>query len=652
MHGRCSSSIGESGGACSLGEEDCMAVGRLWLRTIVGTHRKEGSLKLNSTRTLVGGFVVALLVFCGVAWFNWHHISQMQETADWVNHTQAVREKLARLLLQLDDIQSGARGFVLTGDQVFLEPFHDSIGEVKGQFQEVRSLMRDNLEQQKKCALLEKLIDQEVAFAQKLVSVRRDAGFEPAQQLVASGQDTVLMDEIRGVISMMDAKERNLLEQRSLVARREARNAMLFTAVGTTLSFMVLGSVFTLMVQENQLRRQSQQELAGSNRELAVAVRANQLIMEHSLDVICTMDEEGKFVFLSAACERVWGYPPAELRGRKYIDLVLPEDVAKTNEAAVSIMAGQRLRDFENRYRRKDGTVIPVVWSATWSQEDRLMFCVAHDATKRKVDEERILKLNLDLQSRSVELEAANKELESFSYSVSHDLRAPLRHINGYVEMLTSSASSQLSDKSLRYLKVITDASMEMGQLIDDLLAFSRMGRIEFNESSVSLNSCVQDTVKGLEMATKDRNIIWQIPPLPPVQGDAAMLKQVFSNLLGNAVKYSRQRDPAEIEIGQAGEENGRIIFFVRDNGAGFDMKYGHKLFGVFQRLHRTDEFEGTGIGLATVRRIISRHGGRTWAEGEKDKGATFYFTLKAAAADRQVPGDETPDGAELAGQE
>jgi PAS domain S-box-containing protein len=604
-------------------------------------------LKLSSSRALMMGFVVALLVFCGVAWLNWHHISQMQETADWVNHTQTVREKLARLLLQLEDIQSGARGFVLAGDQVFLEPFHDAVVGVKGQFQEVRSLTRDNPEQQKESEMLEKLIDQEVAFAQRLVQVRQDTGFEPARQLVASGQGAVLMDDIRSVIAVMDAKERNLLEQRSLLARREARNAVIFTAVGTTLCFMVLGSVFTLMVQENRLRRKSQHELTASNRELAVALRANQLIMEHSLDVICTIDEEGKFVFLSAACERVWGYLPEELRGQKYIDLVLPEDVAKTNEAAASIMAGQRLRDFENRYRRKDGTVIPVVWSATWSQEDRLMFCVAHDVTKRKADEERILKLNRDLQSRSNELESANKELEAFSYSVSHDLRAPLRHIHGYVEMLTSSASSQLSEKSLRYLKVITDASMEMGQLIDDLLAFSRMGRIEVHESVVSLNGCVQDTVRGLEMATKDRNIIWKVPPLPPVQGDAAMIKQVFSNLLGNAVKYSRQRDPAVIEIGQAGEEDGRIIFFVRDNGAGFDMKYGHKLFGVFQRLHRADEFEGTGIGLATVRRIISRHGGRTWAEGEKDKGATFYFTLKAETAESQ-----TPYGSEVSYQE
>lgn len=600
-------------------------------------------MKRNSTRNLTVGFILALLVLGGVALINWHHVSRMQETADWVDHTQTVRGKLARLLLQLEGLQSGSLEYVLTGDEAILEPFQNSISVAKVRLQEVRALTHDNPDQWESGDLLGKLIDQEVAFAQRLVNSRRDTGFEPARQMATSGQGAVLMDDIRRVIAVMDAKEKDLLEQRSQTAGREAHNAVLFTAVGTTMSFMVLGSVFTLIIQENRLRRLSQEKLAESNRELAAAMRANQLILEHSLDVICTIDEEGKFVFVSAACEQIWGYLPEELIGRKYIELVVPEDVAKTNEAAVGIMAGQRLRDFENRYRRKDGDVIPIIWSASWSQEDRLMFCVAHDVTKRKADEERILKLNRDLQNRTKQLETANSELEAFSYSVSHDLRAPLRHIHGYVEMLSASASSQLSDKSQRYLKVITDASIEMGQLIDDLLAFSRMGRIEFHESTVSLNGCVRETIKGLEMAIKDRNIIWKIPSLPLVQGDAAMIKQVYSNLLGNAVKYSRQRDPAVIEIGEAGEEDGRLIFFVRDNGAGFEMKYGHKLFGVFQRLHRSDEFEGTGIGLATVRRIISRHGGRTWAEGEKDKGATFYFTLKATAANSQAMEDGLP---------
>ena len=237
------------------------------------------------------------------------------------------------------------------------------------------------------------------------------------------------------------------------------------------------------------------------------------------------------------------------------------------------------------------------------------------------------------VQAANEQLALANKELEAFSYSVSHDLRAPLRHIQGYVEMLTRELKDGLSDKSRRYLQTIADAGREMGELIDDLLAFSRMGRAELVEREVDLAPLIAEVRRGLELAVQDRTIHWQLAPLPPVRGDAAMLRQVLVNLLGNAVKYTRGRDPAEITVGCAGEEEGRLVFFVRDNGAGFDMKYADKLFGVFQRLHRADEFEGTGIGLASVRRIVARHGGRTWGEGRPGAGATFYFTLSPGSA-------------------
>ena len=206
--------------------------------------------------------------------------------------------------------------------------------------------------------------------------------------------------------------------------------------------------------------------------------------------------------------------------------------------------------------------------------------------------------------------------------------------------MLQRASDGQLSDEAQRYLKIIEEASSEMGCLIDDLLAFSRMGRAEVRGSRVHLDELVQDTIRGLEMATTGRKIVWQTALLAPVLGDPSLLKQVLANLVGNAVKYSRRRDPAVIEIGCAGEEEGRVILFVRDNGAGFDMQYAHKLFSVFQRLHPAEEFEGTGIGLATVRRIVARHGGRVWAEGVENEGATFYFTLKPSPV---TPHDARP---------
>jgi light-regulated signal transduction histidine kinase (bacteriophytochrome) len=194
--------------------------------------------------------------------------------------------------------------------------------------------------------------------------------------------------------------------------------------------------------------------------------------------------------------------------------------------------------------------------------------------------------------------------------------------------MLRETTAGELSDKAARYLATIAEVSVEMGELIDDLLAFSRVGRAECQRNPVALDTVVQSAIRALEMAIGTRSITWTIAPLPVVVGDAGLLKQVLTNLLDNALKYSRTRQPTVIEIGCAGEEDGRAIVFVRDNGVGFDMQYAHKLFGVFQRLHRAEEFEGTGIGLATVRRIVTRHGGKVWAQGAVNLGATVFFSL------------------------
>lgn len=233
------------------------------------------------------------------------------------------------------------------------------------------------------------------------------------------------------------------------------------------------------------------------------------------------------------------------------------------------------------------------------------------------------------LRQRADQLEAANLELEAFSYSVSHDLRAPLRHVSGYIDLLRRKVGPQLDEKGRHYIEMITGSGEKMGRLIDDLLAFSRMGQTEMRLAPVSLGDLLQEVLKDLRGEARDRKIAWEIDPLPQVYADASMLRLALTNLLSNAIKFTRHRPDARIRVGWTEGDDGEAVVFVRDNGVGFDMKYVGKLFGVFQRLHSAAEFEGTGVGLANVRRIVHRHGGKTWAEGAVGEGATFFFTIR-----------------------
>ena len=281
---------------------------------------------------------------------------------------------------------------------------------------------------------------------------------------------------------------------------------------------------------------------------------------------------------------------------------------------------------------KADGTRVAVAsrWSLRRDEHERPVAILEtnNDITDRKRAERDIRTLNEDLEKRTNELQVSNQELEAFAYSVSHDLRAPLRHMVGYTELLQKNAPPSLDEKNRRYMTMILESAKRMGNLIDDLLAFSRIGRAETRKTIVSLEQLVKEAVHEVQPEADGRNIAWTIGTLPELYGDRSMLKIALVNLISNAAKFTRMRPQAEIEIGSADGKDNETVVFIRDNGVGFDMKYARKLFGVFQRLHQTEAFEGTGIGLATVQRIIHRHGGRVWAEGLVGTGATFYFSV------------------------
>jgi PAS domain S-box-containing protein len=353
-------------------------------------------------------------------------------------------------------------------------------------------------------------------------------------------------------------------------------------------------------------------------------------LFDYAPDGIVVVDAKGYYLDVNASICQMLGYTRDEFIGLNATDIVAPVEIPYI-EQALDVIKNKSDYKREWQFRRKDGSVFAVDTIAT-AMPDGNLLAVIRDITERKTAEEKIYQLNIELERRVIErtaqLEAANKELEAFSYSVSHDLRAPLRAVNGFAGIVLEEFSPLLPEKGRDYLGRIRNSGQRMGVLIDDLLEFSRLSRLLINRRSINTVKVVQNVLDELKPLWAGRQVEIKVGELPVCHGDPALLKQVWVNLISNAVKYTLGREPAIIAIGCT-REKGEDVFFVCDNGAGFDMQYADKLFGVFQRLHRSDEFEGTGVGLAIVQRIVHRHGGRVWAHAELNHGATFHFTLE-----------------------
>jgi len=346
------------------------------------------------------------------------------------------------------------------------------------------------------------------------------------------------------------------------------------------------------------------------------------LLINNSADLICIINVLTlKFEEVNYAVSSILGYTAEEIRNTSVLSY-LDADGRLTVENL-----GQADKDkfsFEAKLYCKDGSARWLNWNVV--SKDGLWFANARDITDKKAADQEIRQLNADLKENIAQLEATNNELESFSYSVSHDLRAPLRSVNAYARIIVEDHYAQLDEELRRLFGIIQRNANKMGALIDDLLAFSRLGRRKLAKVPVDLMELTQKVLKDLTENDKNKVSI-HVQPLPAAEGDPALLYQVLVNLISNAIKYSAKKTAPEITIGPVEKED-ELIYYVKDNGTGFNMAYVHRLFNVFQRLHNNSEFEGTGVGLAIVQRIIVKHGGRVWAEGEPDKGATFFFSL------------------------
>jgi PAS domain S-box-containing protein len=348
----------------------------------------------------------------------------------------------------------------------------------------------------------------------------------------------------------------------------------------------------------------------------------------------------GEFLRVNEKMRAMLGYSEDELQGQTFERITHPDDLAAFSSLNQRLLKGELpMYRHEKRYLRKDGSIIWVNHTAACVRdphgEAKYIVAIVEDVSERKRAEEQIRQLTLELEQRvldrTAQLAATNRELEAFTYSVSHDLRAPLRHIDGYAQILQEELA-EAGPKALDYIQRIRNGTRHMGQLVDDLLNLARVGRSEMVLQETDLNLVVQEVLSQLRPEMSGRAIDLKLEPLPKVACDPGLLKQVFTNLISNAIKYTRPKPHAEIRIGLT-SVHGQPALFIQDNGVGFNMRYISKLFGVFQRLHRAEEFEGTGVGLATVERIIQKHGGRIWAEAEVNQGATFFFTLAGLSA-------------------
>jgi len=583
-------------------------------------------LGLQKTRVILPSFVLAMLVLLLVGLAAYRQGRRNVAAEQWVRHTYEVLGELNTTFSLMQDVETSSRGYVLTGEDSYLEPFNNALQLIPQKIHHLRQLTADNPEQQRRLDALEPLISLRVRTADANIVVRRTRGFSAVEPTLNEGQGKMSMDAIRGRIAEFAAAENQLLERRTDELRvSNIQTLALFIALVVLLAGLLTVTLF--LVRRNAAVLQREFELT----EKARAYAEN--IVDTVRQPLLVLDAELRVQSANRSFYQVFQITAQETEGKPFYELGKGQwDIPALRPLLAEILP--RHTSFQDFEVEQD---FPSIGRRTMLFSARKLFRVGNntelvllaieDTTERKSAEKQLQLLNARLKEHTLALETANLELEAFTYSVSHDLRAPLRHIAGFSKILKEDFAPHLPAEGQRMVERIQAGARNAGQLVDDLLGLSQVGRKELKLEIVGLKGVVQGVVRDLEGEAMGREIEWRVGELPFVECDAALIKQVMANLLSNALKYTRPRPKAVIEVGTR-EQDGRAVVYVRDNGVGFSMKYADKLFGVFQRLHRAEDFEGTGVGLATVQRIVHKHGGRVWAEAELDKGAMFCFTL------------------------
>ena len=546
-----------------------------------------------------------------------------------VTHSYRVEGAVSALRVELREIEQSAMILSMgAGTQRTRDRIRDADVVLDKSMQDVIDLTQDNTAQQIRLGQLKELIGRRLAVSRRIVQTPPDQARPLLQELVLELPVWPLLDEV------LDT-ERVLLVQRSQAAERQYRQAGWLRWGATVVQVLLLTLVLYL------LRRLMSQRLLAERDSQRASARA-MAVLQTVREPIVLMDGDQHVIMHNAAFAELYGLPQdGTVHALDEVGEGAWQDPVVRQRLADVLTRGRELWDFEHEQRTAAGMLRTMLINARLmilpDKDDGVVLMTLSDISAQKATQQRITDLNRQLEGKVEQISDVNRELEAFSYSVSHDLRAPLRHVAGFSDKLRRHLAESADEKSLHYLKVIGDSAKRMSDLIDDLLVYSRLGRSALRLQAVDMQSLVEETRSMLEANARNepghesRRIDWKIAPMPILVADQNMMRQVWQNLLGNAVKYSGKRPVATVEVGHTLDEDGSHHFSVRDNGAGFDMEYAGKLFGVFQRLHKASDYAGTGIGLASVRRVLTRHGGRIWAEAAVDQGATFHFVIPPA---------------------